>query len=140
MDYPEGYSVAVVGAASGIGRAAAIYLASCGVRVACIDRADPGATATDAGAGAGAHRPDVAAAPACRTVLAQVREGAGRLDGLVICAGITGGTGIRAEEVDPADFEAVCRVNLLGALHLTQAVLPAMRARSYGRILHVASI
>jgi 3-oxoacyl-[acyl-carrier protein] reductase len=140
MDYPDGYSVAVVGAASGIGRAAAIYLASRGVRVACIDRDDPGAAATEAGAGASAHRLDVTDAPACRTVLAQVRDSFGRLDGLVNCAGITGRTNIRTEDVDPADFEAVCRVNLMGALHLSQAVLPAMRARGYGRILHVASI
>ncbi len=38
------------------------------------------------------------------------------------------------------DFATVCRVNLMGALHTSQAVLPAMRKRGYGRILHVASI
>jgi 3-oxoacyl-[acyl-carrier protein] reductase len=140
LTYPEGYAVAVVGAASGIGRAAALYLAGQGVRIACIDRADPAPTAAEAGAGASAHLLDVTDAVACRAVLAQAREGFGRLDGLVNCAGITGRTGIRTEDVDPADFEAVCRVNLLGALHLSQAVLPAMRARGYGRILHVASI
>jgi 2-dehydro-3-deoxy-L-rhamnonate dehydrogenase (NAD+) len=140
MDFPEGYAVAVVGAASGIGRAAAVHLASRGVSVACIDRVDPGATATEAGAGTSAHQLDVTDAAACGTVLGEVAAGFGRLDGLVNCAGVTGRTNIRTEEVDPAEFEAVCRVNVMGALHLSQAVLPAMRERGYGRILHVASI
>jgi 3-oxoacyl-[acyl-carrier protein] reductase len=140
LTYPEGYAVAVVGAASGIGRAAALYLGGQGVRIACIDRADPAPTAAEAGRGASAHLLDVTDAVACRAVLALARDGFGRLDGLVNCAGVTGTTNIRTEEVDPAEFEAVCRVNLMGALHLSQAVLPGMRERGYGRILHVASI
>ena len=140
MDYPEGYSVAVVGAAGGIGRAAALYLAARGVRVACVDRSDPAETAAEAGGEASAHVLDVTDGGACRAVFGDVRERFGRLDGLVNCAGITGRTNIRTEDVDPADFETVCRVNLMGALHTSQAVLPAMRERGYGRILHVASI
>jgi NAD(P)-dependent dehydrogenase (short-subunit alcohol dehydrogenase family) len=138
VDYPEGYVVAVVGAASGIGRAAARHLAERGVRVACIDRDDPGEVAAEFGGSA--HRLDVTDAAACRAVLGEVSEAFGRLDGLVNCAGVTGRTNTRTEDVDLADFEAVCRVNLMGALHLSQAVLPAMRTRGYGRILHVASI
>ena len=43
-------------------------------------------------------------------------------------------------EVDLADFDRVVATNLRAALILTQAVLPGMLARGYGRVLHVASI
>ena len=91
MEYPEGYSVAVIGAASGIGRAAALWLARRGVRVACIDRDDPAVTAAEAGGSA--HRLDVTDAAASRAVLGEVVEAFGQLHGLVNCAGITGRRG-----------------------------------------------
>jgi len=47
---------------------------------------------------------------------------------------------VKAHAVDLEDFDAVCRINLRGALVLSQAVLPQMQAQNYGRILHVASI
>ena len=49
MTYPEGYAVAVVGAASGIGQATALQLAALGARVACLDRDDPAETAAASG-------------------------------------------------------------------------------------------
>jgi 2-dehydro-3-deoxy-L-rhamnonate dehydrogenase (NAD+) len=64
----------------------------------------------------------------------------GELDGLVNCAGITGRTSIKSHEVDLADFDRVYAINLKGALIASQAVLPHMLARNYGRILHIASI
>lgn len=137
MAYPDGYKVAVIGAASGIGRAAALHLAAEGARVLCIDRDDPEETAAAAGEGARAERLDITDPAACREVLGSA---IGRLDALVNCAGVVGRTNIRTEEVDPADFEAVCRINLMGALYVSQAVLPGMRERGYGRVLHVASI
>ncbi|HRW15350.1 SDR family oxidoreductase [Amaricoccus sp.] len=140
MGFPEGYCVAVTGAASGIGRATALLLAGQGVRVACLDHADASETAASAGGGAATHPLDIADAAACRAILGHVIADFGRLDGLVNCAGVVGPTNIRSEELNPADFEAVCRVNLFGALHVSQAVLPHMRGRGFGRILHVASI
>jgi 3-oxoacyl-[acyl-carrier protein] reductase len=96
MGYPEGYAVAVTGAASGIWRAAAAYLARHGVRVACIDRTDPAEAAAEAGGGATAHVLDVTDPAACRAVLGEVIAGFGRLDGLVNCAGIVGPTNSRS--------------------------------------------
>jgi 3-oxoacyl-[acyl-carrier protein] reductase len=65
---------------------------------------------------------------------------AGGLHAVVNCAGITGRTNIKGHEVDLANFDEVHRINLRGALVLSQAVLPGMLSRKYGRILHVASI
>ncbi|MDP9138415.1 MAG: SDR family oxidoreductase, partial [Pseudomonadota bacterium] len=64
----------------------------------------------------------------------------GPIDALINCAGVTGKTSLKAHEVSLDDFDSVYRINLLGALIVSQAVLPAMLANGYGRILHVASI
>jgi 3-oxoacyl-[acyl-carrier protein] reductase len=144
FDNPD-YVVAVVGAGRGIGKAAALYLAGHGVRVASLDRDRDSAEATaaeiaKAGGRSVAQHLDVAE----DTTIAPAIEGAarafGRIDALVNCAGITGRTNVPGHEVDPADFELVYRVNLRGAFLLSRAVLPHMLARKYGRLLHVASI
>ncbi len=62
------------------------------------------------------------------------------IDVLVNCAGITGITGRRSYEVDPANVEQVFRVNFFGSFHTSRAVLPGMVSRGYGRVLHIASI
>jgi len=140
MTYPEGYTAAVIGAASGIGRETAISLAMAGVRVACLDREDPAATAADCGGQATSARLDITDPDACDKAIGGVIAAFGKLDALVNCAGVVGRTNIISEDVDPADFEAVCRINLAGALHVSRAALRHMRERGYGRVLHVASI
>ena len=140
MGFPEGYAVAVTGAASGIGRAVAVYLAARGVRVALLDRDDPAEAAAEAGNGATSHVLDITDAAACRSVLGGIIGNFGRLDGLASCAGVVGPTNLKSEDLDPAAFEDVVRINLSGSLFVSQAVLAHMRERGYGRILHVASI
>ena len=63
-----------------------------------------------------------------------------RVDVLVQAAGITGKTGIKAHEVDPANFDAVMGVNARGIFLGCRAVLPAMVAANYGRIVNIASV
>ena len=70
----------------------------------------------------------------------RIVEALGSLEALVNCAGITGKTNLKGHEVDLTDFDAVYRINLRGALVVSQAVLPRMLAQNYGRIIHVASI
>ncbi len=137
-----GYVVAVVGAASGIGRAAAQELAAQGVAVACLDRDLAGARqgAAALGAGATAIAVDIAEDASVAPALEQARAWRGRLDALVNCAGITGKTNVPGHRVEIEDFDLVYRINLRGALLLSQAALPAMLAQKYGRLLHVASI
>jgi len=43
-------------------------------------------------------------------------------------------------EVDLDDFDAVIRVNLHSALKATQAVLPGMRERGWGRVINISSL
>ena len=140
MSYPEGYTAAVIGAASGIGRATATLLAAQGVRVACIDRTDPAETVATIGAGATGHVLDITDPAECDAVIGEIIASFGRLDALVNCAGVVGKTNIKCEEVDPEDFDLVTRINLHGALFVSRPALKHMAGRGYGRILHVASV
>ena len=138
-------SVAVVGAASGIGRSCAIHLASIGAAVICLDLDLAGAqdTAdliTSGGANSWAAEIDVTQELSVSDVFADTIKRVGELDGLLNTAGITGETNLSTHDVDVQDFDRVYGVNLRGALLVTQAVLPHMLQRGYGRILHISSI
>ena len=59
--------------------------------------------------------------------------------GLVVNnAGITRDTA--CHKMKPEDFEAVLRVNLIGAFHLCRATLSKMRHRMFGRIVNISSM
>lgn len=136
------YNVAVVGAASGIGAAAAQFLAREGVRVACLDRDGEGAAGVAAtlGGGAIAQPCDVTNPESVERAVAESARAFGQVHGLVNCAGITGKTNVKGHEVELADFDRVYAVNLRGAFILSQAILRHMLPHGYGRLLHVASI
>ena len=139
------YPAIVVGAASGIGRAAAEFLARKGIAVGCVDRDEAGAEEAAeairrAGGTAIPATADVTDGATVRPAVERVAREFGPVQALVNCAGVTGKTNVKAHAVDLEDFDAVCRINLRGALVLSQAVLPQMQAQNYGRILHVASI
>ena len=139
------YTAIVVGAGSGIGRAAAEFLAGEGVAVGCLDRDGAAAAETarrieGSGAKSIAVTGDVTDERTIAPAIDRIVRALGSLEALVNCAGITGKTNVKANEVDLADFDVVYRINLRGALVVAQAVLPRMLAQNYGRILHVASI
>jgi NAD(P)-dependent dehydrogenase (short-subunit alcohol dehydrogenase family) len=71
-------------------------------------------------------------------VVAQAEQRFGRIDVLVNNAGY----GYRAavEEGDDADVRRLFDTNLFGAVAMTKAVLPGMRARRAGTIVNVSSI
>lgn len=141
----EPYVAAVVGAASGIGREAAGFLAGLGCAVPCLDRdeaanAAAAATIREAGGTAEAFAADVTREDTVHQAVRAALARFGRIDALVNCAGITGKTAIDSHAVELADFDHVYAINLRGALVVSQAVLPAMLERGYGRLLHVASV
>lgn len=131
----------ITGGADGLGLALARRLASLGVRVALLDRdADKVRAAAASLPNALALCADVTDEVAVRAAIEPVLAQNGRIDILINSAGITGQTNRHSHEVEAADFERVWRVNVLGSFHTSKAVLPAMLARGYGRILHIASI
>lgn len=144
-DFPTPYTIAVVGAASGIGRAAANLMARRGATIVCLDRDGDGARAAAeeikaAGGSASSFAVDVADRASQQGIWDGVIRESGQLHAVVNCAGVTGKTNVKAHEVDPDDFDFVYRVNMLAPLFISKAVLPHMLSKSYGRILHLASI
>lgn len=63
----------------------------------------------------------------------------GWLDILVNNAGVALDKGLSGEDVDLDVVRETLEVNLLGAWRLSQAVIPLMRRRGYGRIVNVSS-
>lgn len=133
-----GYRVAIAGAASGIGRAAAGRLLSMGCEVLGLDRDESGLASLAAELPVTVRSLDLQDAVAARRTLSGFSGG--RIDALVNCVGITGRVNTPAVDVDPAEFDLVVATNLKLAFTLSQAILPGMVERRFGRVLHVASI
>jgi len=125
----------VTGASSGIGAATARALAAEGYDVVCAarrtDRIE--ALATEIGGRA------VACDVTDRDSVADLaREVGGELHVLVNNAGGAFGSD-PVESADPDQWRAMYEVNVLGLLHVTQALLPALRASGDGLIVNVGS-
>ena len=123
----------VTGGASGIGAAVATRLATDGADVIIGDRNVEAAEAHAKEIGAQAVPLDVADPESARNAIG----GAGPLDILVNCAGITdvGWFG----DFTPERWRRLIAVNLEGVFACTQAALPAMQRAGYGRIVNIAS-
>jgi len=81
---------------------------------------------------------DVSDRAAVVRVVAEAVEAFGRVDVVVNNAGY--GLVGAVEEVSEADVRALLDVNLLGALWVTQAVLPTLRAQGSGHIVQISSV
>jgi NAD(P)-dependent dehydrogenase (short-subunit alcohol dehydrogenase family) len=143
--FPTPYTIAIVGAASGIGRATAALMAVRGATIVCLDRdgngaADAAGEIEAAGGKAASHAIEITDGASQKSVWDKIIRDGGQLHAVVNCAGITGKTNLKAHQVDPEDFDLVYRINMLGPLLVSQAVLPHMLEKNYGRILHLASI
>ena len=147
MPTPETKRAALVtGAASGIGRAAAIALARAGYDVAInYSRSEAAAKAVadevkECGAKALLLRCDVADEPGVRAMLKTVAEQFGRLDVLINNAGTTAAWKPKdLESLSLEDWDRVFAVNVRGLFQVTRAAVPLLRA-SKGCVVNTASI
>jgi 3-oxoacyl-[acyl-carrier protein] reductase len=133
----------VTGASRGIGAAIALALAeaSAAVAVNYRERGDAAeAVVADIKAIGGraiAVAADVSQAAAVTGMIEQVAASLGPIDILVNDAGVAIVRGV--DDLTESDFDRTIAVNLKSAFLCTQAVLPPMRARKWGRIVNTSS-
>ncbi|MFE0626948.1 SDR family oxidoreductase [Streptomyces sp. NPDC058864] len=135
----DGQVAVVTGAARGVGALLARKLAARGARLALVglEPEELRRVAGEIGPDAGYWTADVTDREAMARVAAEVLERYGRVDVVVANAGVA--TGGPFPDVDPADFERVIQVNLLGSVVTARAFLPALLA-SRGYLLQIASL
>jgi 3-oxoacyl-[acyl-carrier protein] reductase len=134
-----GRSAIVTGGARGIGLAVVERLAGSGARVVIWDRDEAATTAASARTGHPGVAVDVTDEQAVTTAVARSEAAVGPIDILVTSAGITG-PNLRVEDYPVDAWRQVVDVDLTGTFLCSRAVIRGMRARDYGRIVHIASI
>lgn len=128
----EGRRVLVVGAAQGIGRATAIWLAELGMEVIAADVQDCSETVA-ASKGSVARRLDLSDPREIEGLIGELDTDAAPLYAVVNCAGL-----LLRRPLDETTAEAITRqteVNQYGSFFLARAALARMQARGHGRIV-----
>jgi 3-oxoacyl-[acyl-carrier protein] reductase len=140
----EGRVALVAASSRGLGRATALALGREGARVAICAR-DAGALAATAGEIREETGAQVVPIVADLTDAEQIHHLAdetlrqwGRIDVLVTNAG--GPPAGFFDELGDADWLGAVELTLLSAVRLMRAVLPAMRAQEWGRIINITSV
>jgi NAD(P)-dependent dehydrogenase (short-subunit alcohol dehydrogenase family) len=138
-----GRTALVTGAGRGIGRAIALGLAADGARVALlarsVDQLVEVATAVSAADGTALVVPtDVGDPESVYKAVAAVLADFGTVDILINDAAVVAPLGPTVS-VDADEWDLAFAVNVAGPLRLTQAVLPGMIERGWGRIANVSS-
>jgi len=139
----EGRGAVVTGGGRGIGAAVARALAEGGARVVVAARStseiEGVATALrSGGVDAWALRVDVSEPDSITALFEAAREHLGQVDILVNNAGIA--SAAPAVKLALAEWNRLIAVNATGTFLCTQAVLPDMLRREWGRVVNVASV
>ncbi len=133
----------VTGGSRGIGRAIAVSLAEAGAAIA-VNYRDKAAEARNvaetirgAGGRAMAVGADVSQAAEVAAMMTAVERELGLVGVLINNAGI--GLVRTVDDLTEDDFDRTIAVNLKSVFLCTQAVVPGMRARKWGRIVNISS-
>ncbi|MCB1087711.1 MAG: SDR family oxidoreductase [Verrucomicrobiae bacterium] len=140
----EGRVALVTGGSKGLGKAMARGLAECGANVMICSRKEDELAAAKAEIEAGLDvrveyrvtdmrdRADVDA------LAAETLEKFGRVDILINNAGSNKPQPI--DEVDDSVWDEIIELNLTSIMRLTRALVPQMKERKWGRIIHISSV
>ena len=139
----HGRTALVTGGSRGIGAAIVRSLAQAGAAIA-INYRERASEANmlvksigDAGGRAIAIAADVSQSDAVAQMVKRVNADLGPIDILINNAGIAITRGV--DDLSGADFDQTIAVNLKSVFLCTQAVLPVMRSRGWGRIVNISS-
>ncbi len=129
----------VTGGTRGIGYAISQRLAADGYKVAANYAGNDAAAQRAAHElGVSVYKWDVSDFNACAVGIGSVVADLGPVDVLVNNAGITRDVFLHKMSLD--QWQAVVRVNLDSVFNMSRMVIEGMRARSYGRIINIASV
>lgn len=136
----------VTGGAQGIGHATAVECARRGASVGLIDldaeHAALGAISLSNrfGVATASAQADVADAASVIGAVAACNAALGRIDVLVNCAGIMTPRLAPVAEMPIDDVQKMFDVHVRGAFVCSQAVIPGMTSRGFGRIINISSV
>ncbi len=130
--------VAIIGAASGIGRAVAEGFATAGARLALADLSPAIAEAAQEVRAVAAIRGDVSEEEDAAAMIAEAAEALAGLDVLINVAGIQIVGDVT--ETSAADWDRLMAVNLRGPFLTCRAAIPHLEASARGAIINTASI
>src|SRR5256714_10303624 len=135
-----GRVVLITGAGRGLGRATAERFLERGAQVAVNVRTAERAETLAFELGRNSHPApgDIRSAAAVGALVADIIQRFGRLDILVNNAAIASAT--RIEQLTEDEWRATIDTNLTAAFLCIQAVVPAMKSQSHGRIINVSSL
>jgi 3-oxoacyl-[acyl-carrier protein] reductase len=134
----------VTGSSRGIGKAIALALAKAGAAVAVNYRAHGEdaeavvASISKTEGRAAAFGADVSLGSAVQNLVREVEQRLGPIDILVNNAGVALVRGL--DDMTEEDFDRTIASNLKSPFLCTQAVLPGMRTRKWGRIVNISSV
>lgn len=142
MESLSGKNALITGASKGIGRALAIALAKEGVHIALLARNAANLQTVadeveDEGVKAVMLTADVSDITSVNKAIEDASSTLGPIDILINNAGIA--TFGNFLELEPAEWERIIKVNLLGPYYITRAVLPSMIERQTGDIINISS-
>ena len=144
MNPLDGRTALVTGSSRGIGRAIALGLAEAGAAVVInyLRRAEEAKAVEQEIAALGrltaSVQADVSAAADVDRLVRTAEERVGAIDILINNAGIARVQPV--EEITEHDWDELIDGNLKSCFLVTQAVLPGMRARQWGRIVNLSSV
>ena len=140
----DGQVAIIVGASSGMGRAAALAYAEEGAKVALFARraeqlAEVAAEIRVKGGECIACVGDMSRAADAEAVVREAASKFGRVDSVVVVAG-TNVPNRKLTALTPETWDRVIATNLTGAYNFTQAALPQMREQGSGLFVYVSSV
>lgn len=130
----------ITGASSGLGRRAAQVLAAAGAQVVCVARRQEAleTLVSDIGPSASYVAADVADRAGQKSLCEDIARAFGSPDILVHAAGIN--TREAADDVTDDGWDTTLALNLSAPFFLSQHLVPAMKAKHWGRIVNFASL